>query len=102
MIRRGGGVLAALALLAAPLAGQASIGSGVDYQGYYFDRSLGSDAASLLMVTCYPAELHPALPEPRSPRLGPWLDRWAEHPGTAWVREMYRRHRGSSAELPHR
>ncbi len=57
-------------------------------------------AASLLMVTCYPPGLQPALPEPRSPRLGSWLDRWADHPGTAWVREMYRRHRGASAELP--
>jgi glutathione S-transferase len=22
-----------------------------------------------------------------------WLERWSEHPGTAWVREIYRRHR---------
>jgi len=28
-----------------------------------------------------------------------WLSRWRDHPGTAWIRRMYYRHRGSSAEL---
>ncbi len=28
-----------------------------------------------------------------------WFARRAEHPGAAWVREMFRKHRGSSAEI---
>ncbi len=56
-------------------------------------------AASLLMLTAYPAEIHPPLPEPRSKTLLAWLARWADHPGTAWVADMYKRHRGASAEI---
>ncbi len=54
-------------------------------------------AASLLM---------PAIGPPGSPPVPPpsveaetWMARWADHPGAAWVREIYVRHRGSSAEV---
>ncbi len=56
-------------------------------------------AAALLMISCYPPELQPPLPEPRSRTLESWLSRWTDHPGTAWVREMFARHRGRSAEV---
>ena len=56
-------------------------------------------AASLLMITTYPPEIQPPLPEPRSKTIQGWLARWADHPGTAWVREMFKRHRGTSAEV---
>jgi hypothetical protein len=28
-----------------------------------------------------------------------WLERFAGDPGVAWVAEIYRRHRGASAEI---
>lgn len=56
-------------------------------------------AASLLMVTCFPAELQFSIGQPWPDELHNWLDRWADHPGTTWVRKIFQRHRGSSAEL---
>ena len=56
-------------------------------------------AAALLMISCYPPELQPPLPEPRSSTFESWLAHWTDHPGTAWVREMFKRHRGHSAEV---
>jgi glutathione S-transferase len=56
-------------------------------------------AAALLMISCYPPELQPPLPEPRSSTFESWLAQWTDHPGTAWVREMFKRHRGHSAEV---
>ena len=29
-----------------------------------------------------------------------WVGRWADHPGSDWVRRIYARHRGVSAETP--
>lgn len=56
-------------------------------------------AASLLQLVCFPPELEFGLPTPRPPVIEAWLSRWAEHPGTRWVRAMYREHRPPSAEL---
>lgn len=56
-------------------------------------------AASLLMLTTYPPEIQPPLPESPSKTFRAWVARWADHPGTAWVREMFKRHRGTSAEV---
>jgi glutathione S-transferase len=41
----------------------------------------------------------PTYPEPRAAVVDRWTARWADHPGAAWVREIYRRHRGQSAEI---
>jgi glutathione S-transferase len=38
-------------------------------------------------------------PQPVSASLRAWWDRWQDHPGTAWVRSMYERHRGVSHEV---
>jgi len=38
-------------------------------------------------------------PKPISSALRAWWDRWQDHPGTAWVRSMYERHRGVSHEV---
>ena len=53
-------------------------------------------AASLLYPLAWPAELQYDYPDPPDSRL---LGSFARHPGVEWVREMYRRHRGSSAEV---
>ena len=55
-------------------------------------------AASILFPAVLPAELQFQQPE-RAKVMENWLARWAEHPGAAWVRDMYRRHRGTSAEI---
>ena len=56
-------------------------------------------AAALLSVACFPAESPVVLPEPRSEGARRWLARWSALPGTAWVAETYRRHRGTSSAI---
>jgi len=53
-------------------------------------------AAALLYPLAWPPELQYDYPDPPDSRL---LKSLQQHPGLAWVREMYRRHRGASAEL---
>jgi glutathione S-transferase len=53
-------------------------------------------AAALLFPVAWPAELQYDYPEP--PRLG-WWESLARHPAAGWITEMYRRHRGVSAEI---
>ena len=54
-------------------------------------------AASLLSLVLFPPESPVVLPEPRSEGARTWLARWATLPGTAWVADTYRRHRGTSS-----
>lgn len=54
-------------------------------------------AATILHPVALPEELPIDFPRPYPPELENWLARWASHPGTEWVKEMYRRHRGASA-----
>ncbi|MEQ9639275.1 MAG: glutathione S-transferase [Alphaproteobacteria bacterium] len=54
-------------------------------------------AASLLAVCADPPNSTMSRPKPIPPAFQAWLDRWADHPGTAWVLEMYRRHRNAAA-----
>jgi len=56
-------------------------------------------AAALLSPAVMPPQFAYSLPEPHSPGLTRWLGRWKDHPGAAWVREIYRRHRGASAAV---
>lgn len=56
-------------------------------------------AAALLSVVCLPPESPVRLPEPRSEGARTWLARWAALPGTAWVAQTYRRHRGTSSAV---
>jgi glutathione S-transferase len=50
-------------------------------------------AAALLALTVWLPGTSMALPEPRAAVEDRWMARWACHPGTEWVKEMYRRHR---------
>ena len=52
-------------------------------------------AAALLFPVAWPVELQYDYPEP--PRMG-WWESLARHPAAEWITEMYRRHRGVSAE----
>lgn len=52
-------------------------------------------AAALLSPAVMPPQFPYSIPEPRSENLDRWLARWAEHPGTKWVRSMYEKHRES-------
>lgn len=54
-------------------------------------------AAAILSPAVLPDEFPYPPPRPHPPTLARWLARWREHPGAAWVREMYRRHRGRYA-----
>jgi glutathione S-transferase len=56
-------------------------------------------AASLLSPVTFPPESPVWVEEPHSPALRTWLARWADHPGTAWVRRTFARHRGRSAAI---
>jgi len=56
-------------------------------------------AAAILSPAVQPAEFPYPPPQPPSPTFRRFLDRWADHPGAAWVRDMYRRHRDPSAEI---
>ncbi|MCP5055304.1 MAG: glutathione S-transferase family protein [bacterium] len=41
----------------------------------------------------------PMHPEQAPPAVDAWLARWADHPTTAWVREIYAKHRSKSCEI---
>ena len=56
-------------------------------------------AAALLSLVRFPPESPVRLPEPRSEGVRTWLARWATLPGTGWVVETYRRHRGTSSAV---
>ena len=56
-------------------------------------------AAALLSPAVMPPQFPYAVPEPRSEGLRRWLSRWSDHPGAAWVSEIYRKHRGTSAAV---
>lgn len=56
-------------------------------------------AAAILAPAVLPPEFPYPLPQPPSPTFRGFIERWAAHPGAAWVRDMYRRHRGASAEV---
>jgi glutathione S-transferase len=58
-------------------------------------------AAALLSPVAFPRESPVWVAEPHSNALRTWLARWADHPGTAWVRRTFARHRGRSAEIAH-
>ena len=51
-------------------------------------------AATVLQPVALPPEFPVTLPQPYPPGLQRWLDRWASHPGAAWVRRTYQTHRG--------
>jgi glutathione S-transferase len=50
-------------------------------------------AAALLAPSANPGDSPMEQPLPRPAKLASWLMRWNDHPGVAWVREMYRAHR---------
>jgi glutathione S-transferase len=52
--------------------------------------------AALLYPLAWPAELQYSFPDPPMPE---FLDGLSEHPAVEWVSEMWRRHRGGSAEI---
>ena len=69
-------------------------------EGYLAGRSFSvADlcAASLLAPAVMPPDTPMAMPEPRPEGVRAWLAAWADHPGSAWVRAQYARHRPPSA-----
>jgi glutathione S-transferase len=57
-------------------------------------------AAALFFPLVSPPEFEYEMPDPWPPEWEEFRGSLSDHPGYAWVGEMYRRHRGSSAELP--
>jgi len=52
-------------------------------------------AASTLAVLIRPADSPMACPEPVAPAFRALMERYAKHPGAAWVHALYARHRGA-------
>jgi len=50
-------------------------------------------AAALLAPACNPPHPDMEFPQPRPARVDAWLNEWADHPGAAWVRSIYAKHR---------
>jgi len=50
-------------------------------------------AAALLSITANPDHPDMKRPEPMSKTTRAWMDRWKDHPGTAWIKTMYAKHR---------
>jgi glutathione S-transferase len=62
--------------------------------------SVADLTAAALLAPAVEIEPSPfGYPKPISSALRGWWDRWRDHPGTAWVRSMYERHRGVSHEV---
>ena len=57
-------------------------------------------AAALLAPLVSPEHPDMSQPHPRPPALEAFLARFASHPGAAWVREQYRRHRPPPCVVP--
>ncbi|MDA0338933.1 MAG: glutathione S-transferase family protein [Proteobacteria bacterium] len=53
-------------------------------------------AASIMAVAMDPPHPDMERPKPLPTAMTEWLNRWADHPGTDWVRTMYRRHRSNA------
>ena len=56
-------------------------------------------AASTLAVLVKPENSPMASPQPVGPSFQALMDRYAKHPGAAWVRRIYARHRGSRSDF---
>ena len=56
-------------------------------------------AAALLSPAVFPKESPVPVVEPRSPVVTRWLERFAGHPGVEWVAGVFRKHRGTSAQV---
>jgi hypothetical protein len=56
-------------------------------------------AASTLAVLIRPADSPMSCPQPVASRFRELMDRYANHPGAAWVRRMYDQHRGSRRDF---
>ncbi len=56
-------------------------------------------AAALLALTVLLPGTSMAVPDPDAAVEKQWMNRWADHPGTKWVANMYARHRGTTAEV---
>lgn len=50
-------------------------------------------AAALLSITANPDHPDMKRPEPMSKTTRAWMERWKDHPGTRWIKEMYAKHR---------
>jgi len=53
-------------------------------------------AAALLALTVETEHPDMTWPRPRPAAVDRWHERWSDHPGAAWVRSMYERHRPQS------
>lgn len=56
-------------------------------------------AATVLGVCVLPDEYPVTVPQPYPQPLQHWLDRWAEHPATTWVKNIYRDHRPANQAI---
>lgn len=59
-------------------------------------------AATLLFCLVLPEQYPLAFPQPYPASLKNWLAQWQNYPGTAWVREIYRKHRGENCAVEDR
>lgn len=103
MVRKGNGITGSESIDD----GRAAAREGLDFvagragrSGYLLDDRFGRadlTAAAILAMVIDVANSPMSKPQPCPLGVAGLLAEFADHPGTAWVRETYRRHRGASA-----
>jgi glutathione S-transferase len=105
LIRKGNGIARPASVedgLAAFVEGFDFVAARIGGSGYLVgDRFSRADlaAASVLAVAVDPPDSPMTRPLPRAAPFDAFVARFAAHPGAAWVREMYRRHRARAADF---
>lgn len=105
MVRKGNGITGSASIED----GRAAVHEGLDFvarragpSGYLLDDRFGRadlTAAAILAMVIDIADSPMKKPQPCPLAVSGLLDEFAGHPGTGWVREIYRRHRGASASF---
>lgn len=105
MVRKGNGITGSASIDD----GRVAAREGLDFvaqragpSGYLLDDRFGRadlTAAAILAMVIDVADSPMRKPQPCPLAVAGLLEEFASHPGTAWVREIYRRHRGASASF---
>lgn len=105
LVRKGNGITGSASIDD----GRAAAREGLDFvagraarSGYLLDDRFGRadlTAAAMLAMVIDVADSPMRKPQPRPSAVTGLLAEFADHPGTAWVNEIYRRHRGASASF---
>ncbi len=105
LVRKGNGISGAAAIAdghAAAMEALDLVNARSAATGYLVGNSFSIadlTAASTLAVLVRPADSPMSCPQPVAPAFRALMDRYASHPGAAWVRRIYARHRGARRDF---